>query len=963
MTAKMTLQRACTFRDDEDDYDGDDAPVQPLNRQDKDQTLSTFNEIIDGILAKKLSLKTRNDREAFTESYKGELQNRTREKSQTILHRVAGTLGHKTLTRMLIEKFPHLLEAVDRDNSTPLYLAIAESNVVFINVVLERARNVDGLLSTMRDSKGNCIHAAIRHDLAHQNLEVMLQLIDKASETTLCAKDRDNNCTPLHLAVEYARCKPPQLDVVRKLIAKGGKALDEVTMPDGLSVYQYHVHTRSRTLEKVRIRERERERDGASNGRQESSTERDSSGGQDSRAGGELTMMNQDLDGQGAWQRRGWEEGVGSTVACDDEHAHTIGEEIKLRYLRTTITAGNDRLWSPIAGTKARNQRTATRFLHGANPECISLCFDYSQCPQTISMAAFEESYRHIKLDGMLRYVAFGVVELEKAPPLKNPRLAGRLPARPKAGRGRSDLTFFFDWLSEKEVKSILKVSVDELHDKPHCDEAIEKCLKRFNVEILDWRRQDLCPETIYNACRDVRELYLRWSGNRAVLRAWSEPEGLPRLPSLKRVCLIWNTEQALESDTRTESHLNGFRDRMKKSLKSLPGGTGSEAREILIDDIRDNIPNSERLAHVCDQGKPLYISERGMQGHRWLDCMDKFTDEMQNIKVPEKRTARIDDITIALIDDGVNLEADSLRGKVMGGDTFDSGFPYENGPSPYHVSRKGHGTVMADMICRIFPLAKLYILKLEAHESPDPTDNHRDLISAQSAALAVDAAVEKGVDIISMSWTVKATSENKEGIAQLRQAVIRALDRGMLLFCAAGDTGAISEVEYPHSIDPNRIFRIGAAMADGRVWPPTGQQQSLDFILPGHNVVTRNPRGSSTTPGGFEENTGSSVATAVAAGLAGLILHCVRLGAIYAECEANSDRTVVQVSDFACLKAYDKMRSVLRAIGLDESQKFIEVWHRFEAPAAALKAAAPPARMEVVAELARNLISCIRKF
>ncbi len=96
------------------------------------------------------------------ESYKRELQNRTREKGQTILHRVAEAVGHKILTRVLIEKFPRLLEVVDEDNSTPLYLAIAESNVVSINVVLERARNVDGLLSTARGSEGNCIHAAIR---------------------------------------------------------------------------------------------------------------------------------------------------------------------------------------------------------------------------------------------------------------------------------------------------------------------------------------------------------------------------------------------------------------------------------------------------------------------------------------------------------------------------------------------------------------------------------------------------------------------------------------------------------------------------------------------------------------------------------------------------------------------------------------------------------------------------------
>lgn len=36
-----------------------------------------------------------------------------------------------------------------------------------------------------------------------------------------------------------------------------------------------------------------------------------------------------------------------------------------------------------------------------------------------------------------------------------------------------------------------------------------------------------------------LRRLDLRWSGNSAVLRAWSEPEGLPSLPHLETVDII----------------------------------------------------------------------------------------------------------------------------------------------------------------------------------------------------------------------------------------------------------------------------------------------------------------------------------------------------------------------------------------------------------------------------------------
>lgn len=99
-------------------------------------------------------------------------------------------------------------------------------------------------------------------------------------------------------------------------------------------------------------------------------------------------------------------------------------------------------------------------------------------------------------------------------------------------------MIFFFDWLREKGVKRILKVIVDDLEGPAHSDEAIEKVLHGFDVEILDWRKVDLCPELICKASRKMKEVYLRWSGNNAVLRAWSEPDGLKKLEDLTKIHL-----------------------------------------------------------------------------------------------------------------------------------------------------------------------------------------------------------------------------------------------------------------------------------------------------------------------------------------------------------------------------------------------------------------------------------------
>jgi len=237
-------------------------------------------------------------------------------------------------------------------------------------------------------------------------------------------------------------------------------------------------------------------------------------------------------------------------------------------------------------------------------------------------------------------------------------------------------------------------------------------------------------------------------------------------------------------------------------------------------------------------------------------------------------------------------------------------------------------------------------------------------------------AAVNQKVDIISMSWTVKETEENHESIAQLREAIKLALDARILLFCAAGDTGNLSVVEYPWSYDQRRIFRIGAATADGRVWGPTGAAPgSLSFIVPGYKVVSRNPYREGALPDDFEERTGSSIATALAAGLAALVLHCVRLGAIHTELEERQGvtySTAVKAADFLRVKDHDNMMSVLAAIGLvGGEQKFIEVWRRFDVPTQNLKTPPPieanvapgantPGDLKVVAKLASSFVSGI---
>lgn len=185
-------------------------------------------------------------------------------------------------------------------------------------------------------------------------------------------------------------------------------------------------------------------------------------------------------------------------------------------------------------------------------------------------------------------------------------------------------------------------------------------------------------------------------------------------------------------------------------------------------------------------------------------------------------------------------------------------------------------------------------------------------------------------VQIISMSWTIKQP-ENRDVKKRFDDAVRRAIDSGILLFCSAGDKGAHKDSDYPVASNPSKIFRIGAAKPNGNVWDWVGDINSLDFIIPGFEVFDRED-----PLHDVQAQTGSSVATALGAGLAALIFCCVQLAAMHTQMSQPPGTkvvTAVKREHLGELKNHEKMKAALENIGTSkESQnKFIEVWKAFD--------------------------------
>jgi hypothetical protein len=61
----------------------------------------------------------------------------------------------------------------------------------------------------------------------------------------------------------------------------------------------------------------------------------------------------------------------------------------------------------------------------------------------------------------------------------------------------------------------------------------------------------------------------------------------------------------------------------------------------------------------------------------------------------------------------GGEVGDNNLSKNIADGKSFDRAGPLSL-PSPYYYSTNGHGTLMAKLICRVCPVVKLYVAKLD---------------------------------------------------------------------------------------------------------------------------------------------------------------------------------------------------------------------------------------------------------
>ncbi|EPE29825.1 Subtilisin-like protein [Glarea lozoyensis ATCC 20868] len=213
---------------------------------------------------------------------------------------------------------------------------------------------------------------------------------------------------------------------------------------------------------------------------------------------------------------------------------------------------------------------------------------------------------------------------------------------------------------------------------------------------------------------------------------------------------------------------------------------------------------------------------------HPWLEVMDAFALALKN-----------------------NPKHRDLQNRVAGGKSFFKRPDIKDRTIDYWAAPGGRGTQMARLVCRICPAAKLYPIRLDEGSGKD---GERE-IRLDSALNATDWAMQVPVHIISISWSINIKGCSLEDISNFDNIILAAINKGITIFCAASDSGKMTVKVADNENMPAKVSRSYHHRCCNLEW---------NSVRRWHQAAKAQPQ------------SGSSLATAIAAGLGALLQYCV---------------------------------------------------------------------------------------
>ena len=135
------------------------------------------------------------------------------------------------------------------------------------------------------------------------------------------------------------------------------------------------------------------------------------------------------------------------------------------------------------------------------------------------------------------------------------------------------------------------------------------------------------------------------------------------------------------------------------------------------------------------------------------------------------------------------------------------------------------------------------------------------------------------------MSWSIHEPDAKSTKRKEFEDSIKKAHEKDITMFCTASDHGRNAESAAANDLPAAFLYpiKIGAATAANHESAQVGYE-SVDFYLPGHKIALDDHQSAKE-----QAQSGSSLATAVAAGLAALLQYCNSI----AKCGENNSQAL----------------------------------------------------------------------
>lgn len=260
-TTKETQEHYSDYSDEDDEYQSD-SDEKEEDEIDRAKVAEIHEKILEEVDSGSITLATDGERHAFFESY-GRYYKEINTDQSTLLHGLMGDMKRDDnvifqrripLIDLIFEYDSQAPNVRDDRGETPLFIAVYKQLYTAVRYMCEKSEVAVKSLWIQNKNHDTCLHIAIQKEM---ELDFINYLIERIKPEELLKQGERMNPnellklgnkinTPLHLAVEWEKCKPSQINLVQRLVEWEPKQLG-MKNGEGLSPFQHHLMTRRRS--------------------------------------------------------------------------------------------------------------------------------------------------------------------------------------------------------------------------------------------------------------------------------------------------------------------------------------------------------------------------------------------------------------------------------------------------------------------------------------------------------------------------------------------------------------------------------------------------------------------------------------------------------------------------------------------------------------------------------------------